>query len=65
MLPGRKIPVAYSTKATNDLIVTLAEQGGTIQEVHDRINYDREAKAILQIYINKGYGGEEARAWFK
>ena len=36
-IPGRKTPIAYSTLATSHLIALLAEQGGTIREVRDRI----------------------------
>ena len=64
-IPGRKTPIAYSTKATSDLIAVLAEQGGTIREVQSRINYDQEAKVVLQAYIDRGYGDVEARRWFK
>ena len=63
-VPGRKALIAYSTKAASDLIAALAEEGGTIQEVHDRITYDAEAREILEKYIAKGYGGIEARTWF-
>lgn len=64
-IPGRKKPIAYSTKATSDLIAVLAGDGGTIAEVQRRINYDMEAKAVLQAYIDRGYGDVEARKWFK
>lgn len=64
-IPNRKRPIAYSTKAASDLIALLAEEGGTIAEVQRRINYDVEAKAVLQIYIDRGYGDVEARKWFK
>ena len=64
-VPKRKTPIAYSTKAANDLIVLLAREGGTIQEVRERITYDVEAREVLDKYIAKGYGGIEARAWFK
>lgn len=63
-LPNRKRPVAYSAKAASDLIVALADGGRTIQEVYDAINYDPEAKAILKIYIEKGYGNEIAQHHF-
>ena len=63
-VPGCKTPIAYSTKAVSNLIVALAQEGGTIQEVHDRITYDVEAREVLEKYIAKGYGGIEARAWF-
>lgn len=64
-VPGRKTPIAYSTKATNDLIVVLGEDGATIQEVRDRIIYDAEARAILDKYIAKGLGGVVARSFFR
>lgn len=64
-IPGRKTPIAYSTVATSRLIGLLAEQGGTIREVQSQINYDQEAKAVLQGYIDRGYGDVEARQWFK
>ena len=64
-VPGKKKPIAYSTKATKDLIGLLAEDYETIQDVCNAINYDPEAKAIMQIYINLGYGNQIAREWFK
>lgn len=63
-LPNRKRPVAYSTKAASDLIVVLSQEGATIQEVHDAINYDIEAKNILEIYIENGYGQAMAKELF-
>ncbi len=64
-VPNRKRPIAYSTVATSDLIGVLAEDFETIQDVYDAINYDPEAKEILQKYIDLGYGNEIARKWFK
>lgn len=64
-LPCKKRPIAYSTKAASDLIVVLSQDGATIQEVHDRITYDVEARKILEIYIEKGYGNSIARNLFK
>lgn len=64
-IPGQKRPIAYSTKATSDLISVLAKDGGTISELRRKINYDAEAKAVLQAYIDRGYGNIEARKWFK
>ena len=64
-IPGKKKPIAYSTKATSYLIGLLAEDFETIQDVYDAINYDHEAKAIMQIYIDLGYGDQIAREWFK
>ena len=65
-VPGRKTPIAYSTKATSDLIAVLAlEHGGTIHEVQAHITYNQEAKAVLQAYIDRGYGEQIAAEWFK
>lgn len=64
-VPNKKKPIAYSTVATSDLIGLLAEDFETIQDVYDAINYDVEAKEILQKYIDLGYGNEIARQWFK
>ena len=64
-VPKRKTPIAYSTKATSDLIAVLAEDYETITDVYNAINYDQDAKDILQKYINLGYGNEIAREWFK
>ena len=64
-IPKRKTPIAYSTKAACDLIVLLSQEGGTICEIQARINYDTEAKAVLQAYINKGYGEQIAAEWFR
>lgn len=55
-LPGKKKPIAYSTKADSDLIVTLGELYGTVQETFNNINYSNECKDILRKYIEAGYG---------
>lgn len=62
-LPGKRKPFAYSTKATSDLIAVFDDL--TIQQAHDAINYDREAKAILQTYIENGYGNEPVNRYFR
>lgn len=64
-VPGRKTPIAYSTKAASDLIVVLGEDGATIQEVYDRINYDVAARAVLEKYIAHGFGAVQARQFFR
>lgn len=64
-IPGRKTPIAYSTKAASDLIVALGEDGATIQEVHDRITYDLEAREVLRKYIEKGFGGVAVNTFFR
>lgn len=55
-LPNRKRPFATTTKATNDLIVYLSEDGGTVTEVKNSINYDNEAVAVLAHFEENGYG---------
>lgn len=64
-IPKRKTPIAYSTKATNDLIVALSQDYETIADVYNAVNYDQDAKDVLQKYIDFGYGNEIARKWFK
>ena len=67
ILPGKKRPIAYSTIAASNLISALAQDmpNATIQEVHDAINYDIEAKNVLKIYIEKGYGSVIAKTFFR
>ena len=64
-VPNRKKPIAYSTVATSNLIGLLSQEYETIQDVHDAINYDVEAREILQKYIDLGYGDEIAKQWFR
>lgn len=64
-IPGKKKPIATSTRATSDLIVALAADGGTIRDVYAQINYDVDAKAIMQKYIELGYGDIIAKEWFR
>lgn len=64
-IPGRKTPIAYSTKAASDLIVVLGEDGATIQEVRDRITYDLEAREVLRKYIEKGFGDIAVNTFFR
>ena len=58
-------PIAFSTVATSDLIVLLAEDGCTIEELKDKIIYDIEAKEIIQKYIDLGYGKLIAKDCFE
>ena len=64
-VPNRKRAIGYSTKATSDLIVVLSQDGSTIQEVYDKINFDVDGKKVLQEYIRRGYGNVVARDWFR
>ena len=58
-------PIAYSTVATNDLIVILSQIYDTVEDVYKAINYDQEAKEIMKKYIDLGYGNYIARDFFK
>ena len=64
-VPNKKKPIAYSTVATSDLIVVLAQDYETITDVYNAINYDQDAKDVLQKYIDLGYGDIIAREWFR
>lgn len=59
-LPGRKRPFATTTQATSDLIVALAEEGGTVCEVRDRIHFDPEAVAVLDYLCDHGLANTPA-----
>ncbi len=65
-VPGKKKPIAYSSKATSDLIEALAEENpsATIREILGKVNYDAEAKRVLQQYMDAGLGGQVAYDWF-
>lgn len=64
-MPGRKRPVAYSNKSTGDLIGIVSEIFYSIKDVQRAILYDEKAKEILQMYIDKGYGNDEASKYFE
>jgi hypothetical protein len=64
-IPKRKKPIAYSSTATSDIIVALAQIYDTILEVYHAIMYDQDGKEIMKKYIDYGYGNEIAREWFK
>ena len=65
-VPGKKSPIAYSTVASSDLIEILVEDNpsATIKEIFEKVNYDEEAKKVLQQYIDAGYGNQIANEWF-
>lgn len=63
-IPNRKTPIAYSTVATEDMILNLMDKADTIQSLRDKIVYDVEAKKVLDAYISKGYGDIIACKWF-
>ena len=63
--PDTKKRIAYSTKACSDLIVELSKYHYRIKDVYSAIHYDREAKTILEIYIDMGFGDSIAGNYFK
>lgn len=63
-VPKKKKPIAYSTKAASALIVMLSEDYKTISEVQVAINFDKEAKKVLQKYIDAGFGDAIAKDFF-
>lgn len=65
-IPNKKTPIAYSTVGASDLIEALCEQypNATISQLMPALNYDEEAKKVIQQYINAGYGDQVAYDWF-
>lgn len=61
---GRKRPIVYCTLGANETIAVVSEDGCTIQEAYNRINYDHEAKDVLKKYIALGHGGDKASDYF-
>ena len=64
--PNTKIVIAYSTRSASDLVETMSGDNPkmTISELHDAINYDEEAKKVLQAYINNGFGDYISSEYF-
>lgn len=64
--PNSKIVIAYSTVSASDLIDTLSSDNPnmTIAELQSVINYDAEAKKVLQAYIDSGFEDEIASKHF-
>ena len=64
--PNTKIIIAYSTRASSDLVESMSKDNPkmTISELHNAINYDTEAKKVLQAYINSGFGDYVASEHF-
>ena len=63
---GKDTIIAYSTTATSDFISALAADNvnSTISEIKDMVNYDVEAKRVLQAYIDSGFGNVLASDFF-
>lgn len=57
----RKRPAMRTTTATSDLLCLLAEDGATWTEVAERINFDDDARAVADLFINAGHGDTPAR----
>lgn len=47
-------PIAYSTVATSDLIVLLYQTYGDLRQVYEEINYDADAKRVVNEYLKRG-----------
>ena len=47
-------PIAYSTTATSDLIVLLYQTYGDLRRVYEEINYDVDAKRVVNEYLKRG-----------
>jgi hypothetical protein len=59
--PKIRRPLASSTKASSDLIALLNAQYPTPKEILAHITYDAEAKAVMQAYIDRGFGDVPCR----
>lgn len=59
---GKKKPFVQCEKASADLIFILANEDKTrtVKDIYNLINYDVDAKNVLQKMIELGYGGEFA-----
>ena len=62
---GKLRTIGTTTKATSDYIVLLAQTHETISDVFNAVVFDREAKAVLQWYIDHGDGDKIARLYFR
>ena len=64
--PNSKTIIAYSTRAASDFIEALVDDNPakTISEIRNMINYDEEAKRVLQKYIDSGFGDDIASEHF-
>lgn len=65
-VPGRKSPIAYSTKAVSDAIEVMADEypADTIRELIQRFPYGPDERKVLQRYVDAGYGDQIANEWF-
>lgn len=55
-LPGAKRRFATTTKASSDLIEGMAAWGLSWSEIAKDINFDDEARAVAQRFVDEGYG---------
>lgn len=64
--PHQKSPIAYSTVAVRDFIGAMVDDypTATVRELQAKINYDQDAKKVLQQYIDAGYGDDVASDYF-
>lgn len=64
ILPGKKRPAAYSPLIVSNEIVCFARDGLTVRQVYDALIYSPDGRAVLQKYIDAGYGDTEASILF-
>ena len=57
--------IDYISQASNDLIVMLSQEYDTVHDVYKAVNYDEDAKRVLQRLIELGYGELKARECFR
>ncbi|MDD3920221.1 MAG: strawberry notch family protein, partial [Eubacteriales bacterium] len=65
-VPGKKLPIAYSTVGTSNSIGVMADDhpDDTVSELQKRFIYDADAKKVLQAYIDAGHGDTVASTMF-
>lgn len=64
-LPNAKRRFATTTKATSDLIVSLAELELTFEQILGEINFDVDAQIVVEHFCNEGYGQELASKYVR
>lgn len=57
-LPGAKRRFATTTRATSEMIVELAGDTLTFAQALDAVNFDVDAKIVLEHFCNSGYADE-------
>lgn len=55
-LPGGKKAVAYSTEVVREVIMALARDCETVDELMMSMRYDKDVCRVLGEYVSRGYG---------